>query len=189
MPRTICALVALALVLNGCAHPPLTCEPTRTLYIVSQGWHRGIVVERGDLVKRLPALAGDIGHEGHVEIGWGEERFYQARHATAGMALRAILWPNASVLHVVPFADAPRRYFPQSEIVEVRTDEAGYEAALAFMVASFTRTPERGVVRLGRSRYGEGWFYRAEGSFHLFNTCNSWVAGAIAKAGSRCGPP
>lgn len=189
MPRTILALAALALVLNGCAHPPLTCEPTRTLYIVSHGWHRGIVVERSDLVKRLPALAADLGHEGYVEIGWGEERFYQARETTAGMALRAILWPNASVLQVVPFAEPPRRYFPQSEIVEVPVDEIGYEAALAFVAASFTRTPQQGVIRLGRSLYGAGWFYRAEGSFHLFNTCNTWVASALDKAGSRCGPP
>ncbi len=150
--------------------------------MVSHGWHSGIVVQRADLVNRLPALAPDMGHEGYVEIGWGEERFYQAREPTLGMALRAALWRNASVLQVVPFAGPPRRYFASSKVVEVRLDEAGYLAVLTFIADSF-----EGVERLGPSLYGGGWFYRAEGSFHLFNTCNSWVARALEKAGSRCG--
>ncbi len=170
----------LAVLLGACAQQP-PCEPTRTLYVVSHGWHSGIVVERADLVSRVPALAADIGREGHVEIGWGEERFYQAPEATLAMALRAVLWRNASVLHVVAFTEAPRRYFAQSEVVEVRTDEPGYAAVLDFIAATF----RPGLKRLGPSRYGKGWFYPAEGSFHLFNTCNRWVAEALQKASCR----
>jgi len=177
------SVLFLTLLLSACAqHPVRTCEqPTRTLYVVSHGWHSGIVLERRDLVERLPALAADIGREGHVEIGWGEERFYQAREATVLMALRAALRRNASVLQVVPFTGPPRRYFASSEVVEVRTDEAGYAGALAFVAGTF----KPGLERLGPSRYGEGWFYRAEGAFHLFNTCNSWVAEALEKVSCR----
>jgi len=135
------------------------------------------VVEQADLVQQMPALAPEIGRKRYVEIGWGEERFYQARETTVGMALRAVLQPNSSVLQVVPFADSPRRYFAGAEIVEVRTDDAGYSAALAVMAATFK--PD--LQRLGRSLYGEGWFYRAEGSFHLFNTCNTWVASVLER--------
>jgi len=172
----------LAVLLGGCAQAPLrTCEPTRTLYVVGHGWHSGIVVERADLVSRVPALAADIGREGYVEVGWGEERFYQAPDATLAMGLRAVLQRNASVLHVVPFTGPPRGYFAQSEVIEVRTDEPGYSAALDFIAATF----KPGIERLGPSRYGQGGFYRAEGSFHLFNTCNSWVAGVLEKAACR----
>lgn len=150
------------------------------MYVVTHGWHSGIVLGRGELVRRLPALAADIGQDGHVEVGWGEARFYQARETHAGMALRAVLWRNASVLQVVPFADPPRRYFSGSEVVEVRTDDAGYAATLAFIAATF----KQDLQRLGPSLYGNGWFYRAEGAFHLFNTCNDWVARAIESG--RC---
>jgi len=169
----------LTVLLSACAHQGIRpCEPTRTLYVVSHGWHSGVVVERADLVRQMPALAPEIGREGYVEIGWGEERFYQARETTVGMALRAVLQSNSSVLQVVPFADSPRRYFAGSEIVEVRTDDAGYSAALAVLAASFKPEP----LQVGRSLYGEGWFYRAEGSFHLFRTCNTWVAAVLNKA-------
>ena len=39
------------------------------------------------------------------------------------------------------------------------------------------------VIRLGRSQYSSGWFYRAEGAFSVRNTCNTWVAKALAQAG------
>jgi len=164
--------------LAACAQQP-ACDAARTLYVVSHGWHSGIVVERADLVARLPSL--EIGQGRYVEVGWGEERFYQARETTVGMALGAVLRSNPSVLQVVPFADPPRRYFAGSEVRELRTDDAGYAAALDFIAASFTP----GLERLGRSLYGEGWFYRARGSFHLFNTCNSWVEAVHKKA--KCG--
>jgi uncharacterized protein (TIGR02117 family) len=162
------------------------CQSPRTLFLVSHGWHTGIVVERKDLVALVPPLARDIGEEGHVEIGWGEERFYQARETTVGMALRALLQPNPSVLQVVPLPRPAREYFQHSEIAEVQLGEEGYRALVAFVAESFTRTPAQDVIRLSPSLYGNGWFYRAEGSFHAFNTCNTWVARAMEKAGPQC---
>jgi uncharacterized protein (TIGR02117 family) len=170
------ALILAALLLLGCAHRP--CEPTRTLYVVSHGWHSGIVVEGAALAKRFPQV--DLGNYKYLEIGWGEERFYQARQPTLARALRA-LWPSASVLHVVAFDEPPLRYFAASEVAAVRTDDAGYAATLDFIAGTFTP----GVTRLGPSLYGEGAFYRAEGTFHLFNTCSSWVAAALEKAACR----
>ena len=168
----------LALLLAACAHQPSekVCQPTRTLYVVSHGWHSGVVVERAELQKRLPGL--QAGNEKYLEVGWGEERFYQAKETSAAMALRAVLKPNPSVLHVVSFSSTPRSQFAQSEVSEVRTDEAGYGAALDAIAGTFKPQLER----LGPSLYGQGWFYRAEGSFHLFNTCNTWVAGVLEKA-------
>jgi uncharacterized protein (TIGR02117 family) len=184
-------LVAVSF-LHGCALQPnlpdasIACQSPRTVLLVRHGWHTGIVMERKDLVTLLPALARDLGEEGPVEVGWGEERFYQARETTVGMALRAVLQPNPSVLQVVPLPRPARDYFPQSEIAEIRVEEKGYRALVAFVAESFTRTPAQELSRLSPSLYGNGGFYRAEGSFHAFNTCNTWVAKALAKAGPQC---
>ena len=185
----IACFLALVFFLKGCAaqpghgETPAACESLRVLYVVRHGGHTGIVVRTNDLVALLPPLAGDLGSEGYAEIGWGEERYYQAGTGTATLALRAALWPNPSVLQLVAFSGSPASHFKQNEVVEVRVDEGGYAAALAFIAESFTRTLDRGVIRLGPSLYGSGWFYRAEGTFHLFNTCNTWVARAIEKSG------
>ena len=179
--------------LHGCAAlQPISpdaaaaCQSPRTLFLVSHGWHTGIVVERRDLARLVPSLAGDIGEEGAVEIGWGEERFYQARQTSVGMALRAVLQPNPSVLQVVPLPRPARDYFQHSDVAAIEVEDEGYRALVAFVAESFTRTPAQDVIRLSPSLYGSGWFYRAEGSFHAFNTWNTWVARALAKAGPQC---
>lgn len=172
--------VLIVLLLAACAQPRPCEGPSRTLHVVSHGWHSGIVVERRALVERVPGLAGEIGREGYVEVGWGEARFYPARETNWVMALRAVLWRNDSVVQVVPFADPPRHYFAGSKIAEVRTDEAGYAAIVDVIGATF----KAGLQRVASSLYGKGWFYPAEGKFHLFNTCNDWVERALAAG--RC---
>ena len=153
------------------------------LYVVSHGWHTGLVLKRRSLVEVLPFLAEDVRGGEYVEIGWGDERFYQAQTVTAGLALRAILWPTSSVLHVVAFQGPPQRYFSQSKVVELSGTQAGYRDLLAFVARSFTRTSDNALIRLGPGLYGDSWFYHAEGVFHAFNTCNTWVAEAIEKTG------
>lgn len=159
----------LAALLAGCAHER-RCEPTHTLYVVNHGWHSGVVVE----AHALPALGITTKY---VEIGWGEERFYQARETSIGMALRALLGPNGSVLQVVPVSDEPRRRF--ADVSELRTDAAGYGAAVDVIARTFAD-----LRPLGRSLYGDGNFYPAKGSFHLFNNCHHWVS-AVTDA-ARC---
>jgi uncharacterized protein (TIGR02117 family) len=186
----IAVFVALEFFLQGCGSQPASresaesCRLPRSLYVVGHGKHTGIVVNRVDLVALLPSLAKDIGRDGYVEIGWGEERYYQAGTGTLSLALRAALWPNTSVLQLVAFPGLPGSHFTQAEVVELPVDEAGYAAALTFVAGTFTRAPDGVPIRLGPALYGEGWFYRAEGSFHLFNNCNNWVAKAIETTGA-----
>ena len=162
--RVVC-LLAVVFYLNGCATLSVNSKTTRSL------------------VEVLPFLAEDVRGGEYVEIGWGDERFYQAQTVTAGLALRAILWPTSSVLHVVAFQGPPQRYFSQSKVVELSVTQAGYRDLLAFVARSFTRTSDNALIRLGPGLYGDSWFYHAEGVFHAFNTCNTWVAEAIEKTG------
>ena len=181
--------VVFALVAQGCAHdpirpdPPPACTTAQRLYVVGHGWHAGLVVKRADLVELIPALAADLPAAEHLEIGWGDEAFYQAERGTLALALRALFQSASSALQVVPFSGSPRKHFPQSETVELCGDEDAYRAVVLFVARSFMRDPDGRLVRLDRSQYGNGWFYRAEGAFSARNTCNTWVAKAIAHAG------
>ena len=159
------------------------CDPEETVYVVSHGWHAGIVVSRLDLLKFVPSLGKDFTSGEYLEVGWGDERFYRAQTPRAALALRAVLWPTSTVIHVVAVPKSPRIQFPESEVIEISVPGAGYEQLLAYVAESFSTTADQNVVRLGPGLYGDGWFYRAEGSFHAFNTCNTWVARAIGKTG------
>lgn len=152
-------------------------------HVVSHGWHTGIVISRRDLIEVVPALAEDFSRGEYIEVGWGDERFYQAQKVTLSLALRAIFWPTSSVLHVVAVPYPPKRFFPESEVVAVSVPQAGYENLLLFVAASFTRAQGDDIVKLDSGLYGDSRFYRAEGTFHAFNTCNTWVADAVEQTG------
>jgi uncharacterized protein (TIGR02117 family) len=167
------------------------------VFVVSHGYHAGIVVPR--------ALAADIAaqhrleavgrvaaqFEAHrsLEIGWGDEGFYTSVPTIASLtirsALRALFMPgNPSVLHVVGLANDPRAAFPFADIARLELSVAGLERLLARIDATFAP----GQQDLGPGLYGPSRFYRARGTFHLFNVCNHWVADLLDAAGVPTAP-
>jgi len=162
---------------------PEATNDCKVIYIVSHGWHSGIWVDREDLLKKLPSLAQDIQKGKYIEIGWGDEEFYQARSVTPGMTLRAALFPSSSVLHLVGWEKEPLDYFPDHRVIKLSMSVAEYLELLEFVTATFKSGTDQDIVRTGPGLYGDSSFYRAEGSFHAFNTCNTWVAKALRRGG------
>ena len=166
------------------AQAPEICGSQREFYVVGHGWHTGLVIRARDLEERLPELAASLGAASLVELGWGDAAFYRASEPTASLALRAVLFPTATVLHVVAIPETDlRAYFPGSTVITLAVPASGYERLLDHLIETFARTAEGGLIALEPGLYGESRFYRAEGSFHAFNTCNSWVARAVATTG------
>jgi len=180
-------LVATILITGACltraAHPraPSAGEPATTLWIVDHGWHTSIVVRRADVDRaRWPEL-DDFSGATLVEIAWGDREFYMATSPTSGLAIKAAVITSGSVLHVVGLTPAVTDYFGAG--VAIRLSRPGFDALADFVHAEYERSPDRAPLRLGRSLYGSGWFYAARSRYHLFNTCNTWVARALGAAG------
>jgi len=184
-------MILFASFLGACVASPINSEiidecealESGTFYIVNHGLHTGIAVKRTDLTEIVPSLENDLQSGEYLEVGWGDERFYQAQTVTPGMAIQAMLWPTESVLHVVGIPDTPQRYFPKNEILEISVHQPGYEKLLGYIADTFDRTSDGHITRLGPGLYGNSHFYRATGSFHTFNTCNTWVAKVIETSG------
>jgi len=180
------ALLALSLTLFGCATAPAPPAPEaewRTLHVVNHGLHTGLVIARVDLLEILPGLAEAFGDGDFLELGWGDEDFYRAAQPTLGLTLQALFWPTASALHVIKVAGDPGRAFAGSELIEVRLAEHGYRQLLRFIDARFARSAQGALLVLGPGQYAGSRFYRAEGSYSLVYTCNTWVAEALAAGG------
>jgi uncharacterized protein (TIGR02117 family) len=184
----------IATLICACAVPPSdvtapgSCEPQREFNIVGHDWHTGVVIRARDLEERLPEFATSLSAANFVEIGWGDAAFYRAPAPTVSLALRAVLYPTAAVLHVVAIPNSDLRgHFPGSTVVKLTVPESGYERLLDHLVETFARTPNGGLVALEPGLYGRSRFYRAEGWFHAFNTCNTWVARAVAATGYPLG--
>jgi uncharacterized protein (TIGR02117 family) len=173
------ALVSLFLI--GCAGSPVErpLDGEIPVYVVTHGWHTGIAMRAADIDfarwRPLPHPA----RARYIEIGWGDRDYYPAPGFNLWYGFKALAWPTPSVLHVTGFDEPPARYFSASEVVELRLSPSGFERLLAYITASF----EAEAAPIAPSLYASGAFYPSREKFHLFKTCNVWVARALRAAG------
>jgi len=181
--------------------PPPAGTPTTEVFVVSHGYHAGMIVPRAALAEAtsrrglaaLGTVAARFAGFDRLEIGWGDEGFYRevptARSLTVALALRALFRPgNPSVLHVVGVSSDPRAAFPNSDLVRLDLGEAGFARLADTLDASFARGEGGLPVELGPGLYGTSLFFRANGAFHLFNVCNHWLADLLDAAGVPTAP-
>ena len=162
--------------------PPGDNAPVKQIYLVSHGWHAGIVLRRADIPAGLWPQNVNFPDAEFLEVGWGDKQYYQTPGAHVGIALRAVLWPTSSVLHIVGFNGAVKAYYSSSEIIEIKLSEPGFELLSRYIAASFARDESGQALPLGRGLYGNSRFYLSRESYHLFNTCNVWTARALRAA-------
>lgn len=158
-------------------------EARKPVYLVSHGWHTGIVVRRADLPAAVWPESEDFPGAEYLEVGWGDRDYYQSRDPGVWLKLKAALWPTPSVLHIVGFSGPVAGYFPHSEVIELNLSQRGFERLSGFVHDRFDRNGAARLARLGPGLYGQSAFYPAREKFHLFNTCNVWTARALRAAG------
>ena len=162
--------------------PPGDNASTRAIYLVSHGWHAGIVLRRADIPGDLWPENVNFHYAEFLEVGWGDKQYYQTPDAHFGITLRAALWPTPSVLHIVGFDGAVTAFYSSSEIIEIKLSEPGFERLSRYIAESFARDESGQALSLGRGLYGNSWFYLSHESYHLLNTCNVWTARALRAA-------
>jgi uncharacterized protein (TIGR02117 family) len=153
------------------------------VHVVSHGWHTGLVLPAALLRSEIPALAKRFPTADYLELGWGDEGFYQASEITVGLALQAMFWSRGSVLHVVGVSSNPAQYFANSKVRSVCLTPDGYSRLRSFIHTSFAQGAADTVTARGPGLYGDSEFYTGKGRYHLFNTCNSWTAKGLASGG------
>ena len=196
MRRLIVALAWLA-----CAGSPAACALgpplppadngplSHAVSVFSNGWHTAIVVSRRDVVAAgLLPEADDFPDAAFLEFGWGDQVYYPAKKKTFGMALDATLTATPAVMHMAGLARSPEQTYASSEIVTVAMTESGLRHLVRAIAGEFNR-PEGGrAYPVSSGLYPDSNFYSARGSFHLFNTCNTWTARMLRAAGVNLSP-
>lgn len=163
---------------------PTSATDQHTLYVVSHGWHTGIVLNGNDLGESLLPIEKQFGKHHYYEIGWGDKGFYQAKEITISLILDAVFLPTESVMHVVAFNATPASYFTQSEVVPLIISSKGLLNLQKFLAASFSRNDQGEILQIGSGIYGNSLFFNSDTPYHLMHTCNTWVAEALAVTGA-----
>ena len=180
--------LAVALVGAGCAvaadvgldtAPSAAAKP---VYVVSHGWHVGLVLRHDDF-----AAVGPLGRSApageYVEVGWGDGDFYPAPRGTLALALRAAFRSRSSVLQVVGFDGPVGEMFPRSKILAIDLTSAGLAALVHHIEATYALDADGRPIVVAPAQYGSGVFYLARGRYRLVDNSNTWVARALKVAG------
>ena len=172
-----CVMLVMLLWCAGCAasgtllYPVQDQEEPQLIYVVSHGWHTGIVVKRDDIDAHLWPEKDDFPEALYLEVGWGDHDFYRTPKAGLGILLQAALWSPASVLFVIGMPTTVTQYFPGGDIIEIPLSRRGLEELAKFVHATYKRDELGQTIPLGPgNRHKHSTFYLAEGEYSLFNT-------------------
>jgi len=95
-------------------------------------------------------------------------------------ALKALFLPSDRAVHVEPARGVSENW------IGLEICDSQLSTIEDYIMSTFSRDDEGGVMMMeGLSYSGLDRFYRAKGTYSLFNSCNNWANGAMKKAGLR----
>jgi hypothetical protein len=173
------------LLASGCAgpikslYPPGSGERPRKVYVINHSiLHTGLAVKRSDIPRGMWPAKKDYPGCKYLEVGWGDDDGYR-KDLTTGIAVKALLGSRRTVLLSNRFED-----FSDSrlKIVEVDLSALGFSRLCRHIEQTYALDESGRPIRLGTR------WYRARGTYSAFNTCNTWVASGLRKAGCPVTP-
>jgi uncharacterized protein (TIGR02117 family) len=184
----LAAMLILVTLLAGCMGPIKELYPdnpeqrTVTVYIINHGFHADIAIERSVIDHLLPHHE-KIPRSHWLKFGWGDSKYYTTPEPGLWLAIRAVLLPTTSVLHIVGFDMPAEDYFPRARIIKVQVTREGAEAMGRFIAARFQLDKHGHPRYRTEGLYNNSAFFEATGRYHLPKTSNTWTACALRRTG------
>ena len=153
-----------------------------SIYLNSNGVHLDIIIPKENMSEDL---LKDLLIEENTKFcafGWGEQQFYLNTPTWGDLTFKnfcnALFVPSAALMHL-------KRYTKKADTwVEVPVTKSQLQMLNQNILNGFKRTKNQDKLWVNHPGYSNtDEFYYATGSYHLFNTCNSW-ANAILKKSS-----
>lgn len=187
------AALACLMMLAACAGQPRTAAPPpqagdcALIAVSSNGWHAGLYLPASAFAPDS-ALRDTFPDADWFAIGWGDVRAYP-RPLGPGSAISAIAWPTGSLIHAAGLTRNPREAYLQDH-VDVAVSRAGLARLVGAIEAELERDERGGAIIAAPGLDPRGSaFFEARSSYHLFNTCNVWLARHLRGAGVDAGWP
>lgn len=159
-------------------------DSLKTIYLIKQRWHTAIVFHTEDVdTTILPEVKYFKGAE-LIDIGWGDEAFYQHPDFDWDLAYQALFYPTPSTLRVEGIFISMIEYFNLSEIVvELKITNEQLKILQGYISDTIWRDEKNQHKVLSTQYLNRVYFLKANGEYHLFNTCNTWLANGLEQAG------
>ena len=164
---------------------PVTAVPDseKVIYLVKMRWHTGIIFKTGQVDTAAWRFIKDFKNYEYVDVGWGDEQFYQHPGFDIDLALRALFIETNSTMRISGINRGIQEYLQSTDYAErlILTDKA-YQLLCSYVQSTYSVKKNRPVI-LSEHFNGGVKFYKAKGYYTLMNTCNTWIARALKSAG------
>ena len=156
---------------------------TEEIYIGSSGVHVDIVLPKELIsVELFKGLKDDEGYD-YYAIGWGEENFFLNTPTWGDLtfknAFTAAFLKSSTLMHVSRNKKVKDHWIP------VKISKKQLNQLNEYMLNSFTLKDNEKIIIEGASYWKYDNFYKAEGNYTLFTTCNTWANAALKESGIK----
>ncbi len=160
-------------------------DSAKTIYLVKIRWHTGIVFRTQQVDTSVWKFIKDFREFRYVDVGWGDEAFYQHPGFDLDLAIKALFERTGSALRIAGFNRRIKDYLSGTDYAEkIVLSEKEFEGICSYIQSSYFVVKNKPVV-LSSHLNGAVKFYKAEGWYTVFNTCNTWIAIGLSGAGLK----
>ncbi|MBD3636538.1 MAG: TIGR02117 family protein [Crocinitomicaceae bacterium] len=122
----------------------------------------------------------------YIVFGWGDEDFYINTPTwddiTARTAFHALFMGSQAAMHVEYLESTP---VEKDNCARVNLSTVNYVRLCNYISETFTQVDGKPVIIPEATYFGRDRFFKAKGSYHLLENCNSWTNAALKTAGIR----
>jgi uncharacterized protein (TIGR02117 family) len=158
------------------------------VFVLAHRYHTGLAVRARDVPESAWPARRDFPDAEFLVMGWGEREYYPHDDPGVSLALRALLTPSPSTLNVMPITGPLPRVFLDSELIELRVADSGFQRFVDFVRETFELDAQGRAIIIPSGVRHQGLFYASPLTFHAFENCNTWVARALQRAGLPIDP-
>ncbi|MFT6715376.1 MAG: hypothetical protein ACJA0Q_000003 [Saprospiraceae bacterium] len=146
----------------------------KVVYLNTNGVHLDVVIPREDINSSL--LSGIRYKEGedYISFGWGDENFYLNTptwgELTFQNAFKAMFLNSSTLMHLTRYKEV------KDDWTKVELNEFQLNKLNNYILNSFKLSEDNQKMYIPEAGYSyNDNFYKANGSYSCFKTCNSWV--------------
>jgi len=182
------SLLFCLFIFSACTTPDRNLYPddpsqrTVPVFIISHGWHTGIVIESEYFTERI-SKHDQIPHGTYLMFEWGDARYFPHDDPGVGLLLRAALLPTGSVIQITGLSNQPNLIFRQSKTVKVDVTREGVSALSDFLARQLRKNSDGEFIYLQSGLYPNSSFFEAEKLYFFPRTSNTWTARALRQTG------
>ena len=156
----------------------------KSIYLNTNGVHLDIIIPKENIDSLLLLGLKHEQSDKYFSFGWGDENFYLNtptwRDLTLKNAFSAMFLKSSSLMHVT------RYKYKGLNWVDIKITEPELRKLSVYLQNTFKKSDKEDKVILKNKGYSSiDDFYKANGSYSCFKTCNSWVNSGFKESGLK----